>query len=108
MFVGNNFKEDPSSEINPIEAFGTDELEDVWNGFTDSIDSALIRDFELTIWYKASGKIHGSSFTYKVDEVHKAYEKLRNVCRGGLVKVIKIELTPRIKNVFIDINVKEC
>ena len=25
MFVGNEFKEDPSSEINPMKAFGTDE-----------------------------------------------------------------------------------
>lgn len=106
MFVGNNFKEDPSSEINPIEAFDTDELEDVWNSFANSIDSAYLRDFELTIWYKRSGKVHGAAFTYKVDEVNEAYKKLKSMCGNGF-NVIKIELTPRIKNVFIDIKVKE-
>ena len=49
MFVGNNFKEDPSSEINPMKAFGTDELEEVWNGLVDSLNRfgsryPLIRD----------------------------------------------------------------
>lgn len=62
MFVGNEFKEDVSSEINPIKAFGTDELEEVWNGLADSLNQSFIRDFQLTIWYKDKNKVRGVSF----------------------------------------------
>lgn len=109
MFVGNEFKEDPSSEINPMKAFGTDELEEVWNGLADSLNRfgsryPFIRDFQLTIWYKDKSKVRGSSFFYEVDELDEAYEKIYKWIDDG-AKILKIELTPRIKSTFIDIQV---
>ena len=104
MFVGNNFKEDPSSEINPIKAFGTDELEEVWNGLKDSLNQSFIKDFQLTIWYKDKSKVRGVSFFYEVDKLDEAYEKIYEWVNDD-TKILKIELTPRIKSTFIDIQI---
>lgn len=104
MFVGNEFKEDVSSEINPIKAFGTDELEEVWNGLKDSLSQSFIRDFQLTIYYKDKSKVRGVSFFYEVDELDEAYEKIYEWINDG-TKILKIELTPRIKSTFIDIQI---
>lgn len=104
MFVGNEFKEDISSEINPIKAFSTDELEEVWNGLADSLNKSFIKDFQLTIWYKDKSKVRGVSFFYEVDELDKAYEKIYEWIDDG-AKILKIELTPRIKSTFIDIQI---
>ncbi len=108
MFVGNEFKEDPSSEVNPLKVFGTDELEDVWYGLADGLSKtfirALIRDFQLTIWYKDKSRVRGTSFFYEIDEVDKAYEKIHKWVSDG-AKILKIELTPRLKSTFIDIQI---
>ena len=66
MFVGNEFKEDPSSEINPMKAFGTDELGLELSDKANQPDGAscfvnAIKDF------KYDGKISKEEFKLSED-----------------------------------------
>ncbi len=93
MFVDNSFKED----------FDIDELDGVWETLTNKLDNSIIKDFQLVIWYEVNGKVRESTFTYKITELDKAFERIKRSLKRPIVKILKFELIPRLKSVFINI-----
>jgi len=102
MFVNNTFKENPKAEIDPIEKFGTSDLGKVWEILASALNTSLVQDFQLTIWCKRKGKVKGTVFFYEPTELDKAYERLKMFSDSN-EKILKIELQPCLKSVFVDI-----
>lgn len=102
MFVNNTFKENPKAEIDPIEKFGTNDLRRVWDALASALNPSLVKDFQLTIWYKRKGKVKGIVFFYEPTELDKACERLKMFSDSN-EKILKVELEPCLKSVFVDI-----
>lgn len=102
MFVNNTFKENPKAEIDPIEKFGTSDLGRIWEALASALNPSLVNDFQLTIWCKRKGKVKGTVFFYEPNELDKAYERLK-MFSDSSEKILKVELQPCLKSVFVDI-----
>ena len=102
MFVNNTFKENPKAEIDPVKEFGTSDLSKVWTTLASTLNPSFVQDFQLTIWCKRKGKVKGTVFFYAPTELDKAYERLKMFSDSN-EKILKIELQPCLKSVFVDI-----
>lgn len=101
MFVNNTFKKNPKAEIDPVKEFGTSDLNKVWDILASSLNPSFVQDFQLTIWCKRKGKVKGIVFFYAPTELNKAYERLK-MFSDSSEKILKIELQPSLKSVFVD------